>query len=109
MSEELERMQDTELEKIYPNKKRWEDRQRDYNISSKNLVQVIGSNITIFVCLLLPVLLIGFIWTDFGAPQIDIKLLSDGIVTVALFIIGEILMMSIGATGGKLDDEYIIA
>jgi hypothetical protein len=109
MSEELERMQDTELEKIYPNKKKWTDRQKDYNISSKNLVQIIGSNLTMFVCLLLPFLLIGFIWTDFGAPQIDIKLLSDGIVTVALFIIGEILMMSIGATGGKLDDEYITA
>lgn len=106
---DLERMPDTELEKIYPKKKTWADRQRDYNISSKNLVQVIGSSITMFVCLLLPVLLIGFIWTDFGAPKIDIKLLSDGIVTVALFVIGEILMMRIGSDGGKLDDEYTTA
>lgn len=105
---EFEKMPDTELEKIYP-KKKWEDRQRDYNISSKNLVQIIGSNITIFVCLLLPILLIGFIWTDFGAPKIDIKLVSDGIVTVAIFVIGEILMIRIGSDGGKLDDEYITA
>lgn len=106
---DLERMPDTELEKIYPKKRKWADVQRDYNISSKNLVQVIGSNITMFVCLLLPLLLIGFIWTDFGAPKIDIRLVSDGIVTVALFVIGETLMMRIGSTGGKLDDEYITA
>lgn len=106
---DLERMPDTELEKIYAKKKKLEDRQRDYNISSKNLVQVISSNITMFVCLLLPILLIGFIWTDFGVPTIDLRLMSDGIVTVALFVIGETLMISIGSDGGKLDDEYITA
>lgn len=106
---DLEKMPDSNLERINPRKKSWTDRQKDYNVSSKNLVQIIGSNITIFVCLLLPLLLIGFIWTDFGAPQIDVKLVSDGIVTVALFVIGETLMMRIGATGGKLDSEYIEA
>lgn len=106
---DLERTPNKELEKIYPKKKKWIDRQKDYNVSSKNFVQIIGSNITMFVCLLLPVLLIGFIWTDFGAPKIDIKLVSDGIVTVALFVIGETLMMRIGTSGGKLDEEYIAA
>lgn len=106
---DLERTPDTELEKLYPKKKSWTERQKDYNISSKNLVQVIGSNITMFVCLLLPLLLIGFIWTDFGAPKINVHLLSDGIVTVAMFVIGETLMMRIGSTGGKLDDDYIAA
>lgn len=105
----LERMPDTELEKIYPKKKKWTDRQRDYNISSKNLVQIIGSNLTLFVCLLLPFLLIGFIWTDFGNPVLDVRLMSDGIVTLALFVIGEILMIQVGTTGGKLDDEYVNA
>ena len=105
----LERMPDTELEKIDTRKKKWTDRQKDYNISSKNLVQIIGSNLTLFVCLLLPFLLIGFIWTDFGAPVLDVRLMSDGIVTVAMFVIGEILMMRIGSDGGKLDDEYVSA
>lgn len=105
----LERMPGSELEKIDTKKKKWTDRQKDYNISSKNLVQIIGSNITLFVCLLLPFLLIGFIWTDFGTPTLDLRLMSDGIVTLAMFVIGEILMIQIGATGGKLDDEYINA
>ena len=105
----LEKMPGTELEKIDTKKKKWTDRQKDYNISSKNLVQIIGSNITLFVCLLLPFLLIGFIWTDFGTPTLDLRLMSDGIVTLAMFVIGEILMIQIGATGGKLDDEYVDA
>jgi hypothetical protein len=58
---------------------------------------------------LLPILLIGFIWTDFGAPKIDLKLVSDGLVTVALLVIGETLMMRVGSSGGRLDPEYVSA
>ena len=99
-----------ELERIPgKEKKKLVDFQQDYNISSKNLIHIIGTNISLFVCLLLPLLLIGFIWTDFGSPKIDLKLVSDGIVTVALLVIGETLMMRIGSSGGKLDAEYISA
>ena len=99
---ELERLPDKES-------KRWSDAQRDYNISSKRISRIIGTNITSFVCLLLPILLIGFIWTDFGTPQVGLKLVSDGIVTVALFIIGETMMMRVGSSGGMLDAEYLSA
>lgn len=90
-------------------KKKWSDFQKDYNISSKELVHIVSSNISLFVCLLLPVLLIGFIWTDFGVPTFDLKLLSDSIVTIALFVIGQTMMMRVGSTGGKLDTEYTTA
>lgn len=106
---DLERTPGNGLEKISTEKKKWKDFQKDYNASSKNLVQIVSSNITLFVCLLLPFLLIGFIWTDFGTPTLDLRLMSDGIVTVALFVIGETLMISIGSDGGKLDNEYITA
>ena len=96
----------SDLEKIPEKQKKWKDFQKDYNISSKALVHIIGTNISLLVCLLLPVLLIGFIWTEFGALKIDLKFISDGVVTVALFVIGEILMMRVGASGGKLDSEY---
>ena len=95
----------SELEKM-PEKKKWTDFQKDYNVSSKAIVHLIGTNISLFVCLLLPVLLIGFIWTEFGAFKIDVRFISDGVVTVALFIIGEMLMMRVGASGGRLDAEY---
>ena len=96
----------SDLEKLPTKKKKFTEYQQDYNLSSKNFVHIIGTNISLFVCMLLPFLLIGFIWTDFGAPKFDFKLLSDGIVTVALFVIGETMMMRVGASGGKLDTEY---
>lgn len=90
-------------------KEKWTEYQVDYNKTSKTLARVVGANISLFVCLLLPFVLIGFMWTDFVAFKIDRRFLSDGVVTVALIIIGELLMMRIGASGGKLDDEYIEA
>ncbi len=96
----------SDLEKIPEKQKKWTEFQKDYNTTTKTFVHIIGTNISLFVCLLIPILLIGFIWTEFGALKIDVKFVSDGIVTVALFVIGEILMMRVGASGGKLDTEY---
>jgi hypothetical protein len=98
-----------ELEKIQEKTEKWSSFQKGYNIASKNFVHVVGTNLSLFICILLPIILIGFIWTDFGRPQISFKIISDGIVTVALFVIGEIMMTRIGATGGKLDNEYVTA
>lgn len=97
----------SELERMPEKKRKFVDFQQDYNISSKTIVHIVSANITLLVCMLLPLLLIGFIWTDFGAPKIDVKLVSDGIVTIALLIIGETMMMRVGSSGGKLDSEYI--
>jgi hypothetical protein len=96
----------SELEKISVenDKHSW---QKKYNITSKNLANMLGQNISLLICILLPVLLVGFIWTDFGMPKIGFGLLSDGIVTIVLFFIGELMMMRVGADGGKLDPEYI--
>lgn len=96
-----------DLEKLPTKKKKFTEYQQDYNLSSKSFVHIIGTNVSLFVCMMLPFLLIGFIWTDFGAPQFSFKLVSEGIVTVALLVIGETMMMQIGASGGKLDKDYI--
>jgi hypothetical protein len=95
-----------ELEMLPEKKDKWSAFQKKYNNTSKGVVSIVGANISLFICILLPLFLIGFIWTDFGAPVFGISLLSDGIVTVALFIIGEMMMMRVGADGGKLDAEY---
>ena len=81
--------------------------QKRYNESSKGLAYIIGKNLTLFVCMLVPFLLIGFVWTDFGPVAIGPKILSDGILTVSLFVVGEVMMTRLGADGGKLDEEYI--
>ena len=98
----------SELERI-ETKDKWSDFQKKYNSASKGVARMLGTNVALFVCILLPILLIGFIWTDFGIPTIGTKFVSEGIVTVALFVIGEIMMSKIGADGGKLDNEYVSA
>lgn len=96
-----------ELEKIPEAKDKFGEFQKKYNATTKGIEQLLGTNMALFVCLLLPVLLIGFIWTDFGVPTLGIRFVSEGIVTVALFVIGEVMMSRVGADGGKLDPEYI--
>ena len=80
-----------------------------YNIISKNVAHAIGANITPVLCLLLPFLLIGFIWTDFGKIVFSSAMISDGIVMAMLLVIGYTLTVRLGKDGGKLDEEYIKA
>ena len=82
------------------------DFQKKYNITQKNIAAVVGKNLTLFLAMLLPILLIGFVWTDFGKIVVDTKMISDGILTVMLFTCGEILMTRLGTDGGKMDEEY---
>ena len=97
------------LEKFETHLNKTEDFQKRYNATSKGFAYLIGKNLTLFICMLVPFLLIGFVWTDFGPVEIGPKLLSDGALTVALFVIGEIMMTRLGSDGGKLDPEYVKA
>lgn len=84
-----------------------EERMKDRNIRQKNLAKIIGQNLSLYICIMIPVLLVGLIWTESSLPKLGWGLLGDGILTVALFVIGERSMLNVGITGGKLDDEYI--
>lgn len=86
---------------------RFEESQKKYNIFSKNVAYTIGRNLTLFLAMMVPLLLVAFIWTDFGAIVISPKMFSDGILTVSLFVTGEMLMISLGSRGGKLDSDYL--
>lgn len=99
----------SEFEKIPEKRDKLGDFQKKYNTTSKNILHMLGTNMVLFICILLPIFLIGSVWTEFGTPEVGIKFLSDGIVTVALFMIGEMLMMRVGSDGGKLDTDYINA
>ena len=96
-----------ELERIPEKKDKLTEFQTKYNTTTKNLAHMLGTNIALYICVLLPILLIGFIWTDFGAPEFGLKFISDGIATIVLIVIGETMMSRIGADGGKLDVDYI--
>ena len=101
-----------ELERI-PEKPEKKDRlatfQKNYNQKSKTVAHILGTNMALFICILLPIFLIGFIWTDFSVQEIGVRFVADGIVTVVLLVTGEILMMQVGADGGRLDPDYISA
>ena len=96
-----------ELERIEESTDKVTDFQKKYNINQKNFVAVLGKNLTLFACMLLPLLLISFVWTDFGKVIIDTKMISDGIFTVMLFTVGELLMSRLGSDGGRLDEEFL--
>ena len=95
-----------ELERMSEPVDKFSDFQAKYNSTTKSIARLLSTNMVLFVCMLLPVFLIGTVWTDFGAPEFSVKFISEGIVTVSLFIVGESLMMRVGADGGKLDPEY---
>jgi hypothetical protein len=98
-----------EFKRIQEATDRVTDFQRKYNVSSKTFAYILGKNLTLFICMLIPLLMISFIWTEFGDIVFEQKLLSDGIITVLLFAVGETMMMKLGSDGGKLDAEYIEA
>ncbi len=97
------------LEKMELSRDKTADLQKWYNQKSKGAASLFGRNLTLFLCILVPFLLVGFIWTEFGPVSIGPMLLSDGILTVSLFIVGELMMTKLGADGGKLDPEYLSA
>lgn len=84
-----------------------EDKLKERNTRQKNLAKTIGQNLSLYVCIMIPVILIGLIWTDTSLPKLGWGLLGDAVLTVALFIIGERSMINVGISGGKLDDEYL--
>lgn len=98
-----------ELERIEQASDKVSDFQKKYNVNQKKISYIIGKNLTLFVCMLIPLLLIGFVWTDFGAIVLGPKMFADGVLTVALFVVGEIMMTRLGADGGKMDNDYITA
>ena len=78
-----------------------------YNTISKHVIRVVGANLTSFACLLIPIVLIGLIWTDFTAALFTPSIWLDGAVTVVMFIVGEMMATRLGSDGGKLDKEYL--
>lgn len=86
-----------------------EYRERKRNENAKMMAKTITQNLYTYICIAIPLLLIATIWTDFTIPKLGWGLAGDGILTVALMVVGERLMVKVGAFGGKLDDEYTTA
>ena len=98
-----------ELERLESTTQKVNDFQRKYNDSSKSIAVFLGNNLTLLLCMLIPVLLVAFVWVEFGELIFHTRMLVDGVVTIVLFACGETLMVRFGTEGGRLDSEYITA
>ena len=98
-----------ELERIVEAEDKITSFQKEYNTNSKSVSSIIGRNLKLFIVILLPLVLVGFVWLEFGGILFQIHTLFDVIFTVALFIVAEMLMTSIGSDGGRFDADYVAA
>lgn len=99
----------SDFERIPEPKDKLTEFQTRYNSKSKRAAHIIGTNLALYVCILLPFLLVGLLWTEAGLVVFGTHSIMDAIVTVAMFIIGEIMMTKVGADGGMIDPEYLDA
>ena len=95
------------IEKEKPTIDKIIEQQKAHNKRSKDIAKIFGANLTLYICIMIPAILIGFIWTDANLPKIGWALLGDGVLTVFLFFLAEYSMIQLGISGGKLDDDYI--
>lgn len=83
------------------------EKQKAHNRRSKDIARIFGANLSLYICIMIPALLIGLIWTDASLPRISPGLLCDGVLTVFLFFVAEYSMIQLGISGGRLDDDYV--
>lgn len=84
-----------------------EHRQKEFNHKQKSFVKLVGENLAAYACVLIVVLLIGFIWTDIGLSLDVTTFIIESIISVVLFIAAEFLTSKIGTNGGRLDELYV--
>lgn len=83
------------------------ERQKRRNEKSKYWAAVVGQNMSLAVCLMIPAFLVTLIWTETSLPELGVSLGMETVLTAALFIFAEWASINVGIPSGKLDDEYI--
>ena len=82
-------------------------RQKLQNDKSKYWAAVIGQNISLAVCFMIPVFLVTLIWTDTTLPKLGASIAMETLLTAALFVFAEWSAINVGIPSGKLDDDYL--
>lgn len=83
------------------------ERQKLRNDKSKYWTAVIGQNMSLAVCFMIPVFLITLIWTETTLPNLGASLAMDTLLTAALFVFAEQSAINVGVPSGRLDDTYL--
>lgn len=87
--------------------KGYEQRAEERNDAAKYVSSIIGNNLSFWICCAIPFLTILFVWVDTSLPKLGMALLGEGLPVILLMVIGERLMVGIGARSGKTDREYV--
>ena len=66
-----------------------EYREKKRNESAKRMAKTITQNLYTYLCIAIPFALILTVFTDFTLPSLGWGLAGDGILTVALMVVGE--------------------
>ena len=90
-----------------PSIERMQERQKIRNDKSKYWAAVIGQNMSLAVCFMIPVFLVTLIWTETTLPSLGASLATETFLTAALFIFAEWSSINVGIPSGKLDDDYL--
>lgn len=86
-----------------------EDRAKEFNQAQRAITRAVGENMASLGAILIVLLFVGYIWTDFSFQIEWQKAIIDAIVTIVFFILMESLWVQNGIKCGKLDEEYVAA
>lgn len=70
-------------------------------------IRLAGENMGTVICIMIPMLLVGLIWTEARLPKIGWGLGAEALLTVVLFMWAEAATTRSGATVGVIDEKYI--
>ena len=84
-----------------------QEKQKLRNDRSKYWASVIGQNLSLAVCFMIPVFLIAVIWTETTLPTLGASLATETFLTAAIFVFAEWSAMNVGEPSGRLDDAYL--
>lgn len=72
----------------------------------KNMMRSFGKNLSFYICLMTPILLVGVVWFDMS-PMVAWRTMYGGIPLVAVYVMAERAMNDIGQATGKADNELL--
>lgn len=81
--------------------------QKEHNVRRKQISKILGENFATLGLLAIIAVMICSIWTEVGIFTNWTKIFGEALMAIILYILADVLSASIGAKGGKVDENYI--
>lgn len=89
-------------------RKSLEQREREFNDRSKYTARILGKNMDYIICIAIAILPFITMWVEMKDPIFSVRMVSDAVLRIFMFIVGEHCMIRVGIASGKMDDEHIM-